>query len=467
MGYSELALIVFLQLLIIAGAYMVFRLVARRGMLPDEIMSSLSHRDLADYLEQEINRTKAAITHPPSELPEALHLLQTRLGYLQAERRALNSSRRQPGQFWHHLGSALVLPSLPVTPPADTSPEHQARDISLDSEKQMLRDLVETYESRVDALELFRDQFFDLKEQLDSIQQKHKDLQAELDRVLPKSERSEELERINEALQREKASLEQKLEQLSREEKDAARIMTRNRNPDSADPMVRTTRMGLEAAALDSHAEAHQQQLAELKQKTQQSDGNDLIRMVHQIEQLEQKLQQIRSESQRLREENQQLQTELRNIIGTTKTKDATLHDYRETVDDLKGLVVEQKDRIRQMNEEMTSLATQAQEAGKLQQMIQEFTNKNSEMLMCIYTLEDENDFLRKQIGELLKLDSNASTTEIEQAASQLVNHEELQNQVIELETELEKRTDSFARLQKKFMSIEQKYLELYQKSLG
>lgn len=467
MNYGELILIVLLQLLLIIGAYLLLRMVARRGMLPDEIASSISHRDLSDYLQQEIDRTKTAIAHPPTELPDAAHLLKTRLGYLQAERRAINSSRRDPGHFWRHLSSSLVLPAEPAQETRHIPGEKQPRTITTDSEKQMLRDLVETYEARVDALELFRDQFFDLKEQMDSIQQKHRDLQKELDRVLPKSERTEELERINAALQQEKESLEQKLLRLSRDEESSLRVVTRNRDRDLNSPVARSERVSLEAAALDSHAETQQQMLAELKEKTRESTGNsaEIMRMVQQIEQLERKLQQIRTESQQLRTENDRLQRELRTISTTARTKDAALDDYRETVNDLKGLVVEQKDRIRGMNEEMASLATQAQEAGKLQQMIQEFTTKNSEMLMCIYTLEDENDFLRKQIAELLKLEQTASTAEIEQAARKVVDSDQVKNQIIELETELEKKTDAYARLQKKFMAMEQKYLELYQKS--
>lgn len=465
MNYGDLVLIVLLQLLLIAGAYAALRVAARKGVLPEEIASTITHRDLSDYLQQEIDRTRAAIAHPPGELPDAPHMLNTRLGYLQAERRALNSSRRDPGHFWRHLSTSLVLPDRPEAVPVAAPGKPETGRLTTDSEKQMLRDLVETYEARVDALELFRDQFFDLREQLDSIQQKHRDLQKELDRVLPRSQRTEELERINQALMQEKESLEQKLLRLSREEESSQRVVTRNR--DRTSTLARMERVGLEVAALDNHAETQQQLLSDLKQQARDSEKSsaEILRMVQQIEQLEHKLQQIRSESQKLREENERLQRELRTISTTAKTKEAALDDYRETVDDLKGLVVEQKERIRGMNEEMTTLATQAQEAEKLQQMIQDFTTKNSEMLMCIYTLEDENDFLRKQISELLKLDQSASTNEIEKAARKVVDSDTIQNQIIELETELEKKTDAYAKLQKKFMDMERKYLELYQKT--
>ncbi len=478
MQLNIILLIVGLQLFIVAIAFVALRFAARKGIIKPA-MSGTPEADQESLLDREIGRTRETLSTPPGDIENIEEILKTRLSYLHAERRALISSRDKPGHFWQRLTEELAALAPPATqdePESEPEPAPQATEPSpvvaetheaqKDSEKEMLRDLVETYESRVETLELYRDQFFELKEQMEGMQEKYDALQDELDRILPQSERTEELEAINASLKADKDSLQKKLQTLaSMESNDSGKASKKTQPTMGQLAMQRSETIEREMAALDDHASEQESILKELRAQSEKvsNSSEEMLGFVKQIETLENKLQSIRDESQTLRHENQKLQRELENALGTTKSKDEALEDYRETVDDLKTMVVEQKERIRELNEEMGALATQAQEAEKLQAMIKEFTAKNAEMLMCVYTLEDENDFLRKQIGELLKENQGNAGAEADITAAPAADVAPLQEKISGLEEELQKKTDAYTKLQKKFASMEKEYLSMYE----
>lgn len=464
---SLLAWIIGLQLGVTVLAILLGRFLLRKQTLADPFDRRVLQLEL---LGDELARTESGLnTHPPPTESVAA-LLEKRRGYLSAEFNALKATRHA-AHFWENLAAQLEMPHDTPGADATATPEAAASKVSgsSDDEKQMLRELVETYEGRVNSLEIFRDQFFELKEKLEMVQESYQKVQAELDQVLPKSERSEELERLNELLNQENTELEKKLAQLSAGAGDSFHVGRKRRDTKDLDAMARSELIEKEVEEIASHVTDQENILQTLKQKAKESSGDkdELMALVKNITDLEKRLQDIRGRSQTLETENRTLKSELQDALGSSQTKDSTLDEYRETVDDLKGLVVDQKERIRLLYDEITSLSSKAEEADSMKTLVQDFTQKNSEMLMCIYTLEDENEFLHGQIGELLKIDKDAPLDEVSKATEKAVDEGALHKQIQELEQEVREKDEAYTALQKKFASIEKEYLVLFEQLHG
>ncbi len=466
--------IVGLQLGVTALAFLVGRFLVRKQTLENP----RDRRSLQlELLGSELERTESGLhTHPPPS-DSVRTLLEKRRAYLSAELNALKATRHV-AHFWENLAAQLEVPHEAITPTGDDTPGEAApAEVAqaetgdrTDEEKQMLRELVETYEGRVNSLEMFRDQFFELKEKLEAVQESYQKLQEELDQVLPKSERSEELERLNELLNDENAKLEKKLAQLSEDAGDSTTVGRRKRRDvKDLDALARSQLIEKEVEEIASHVTDQENILSSLKQQAKDSSGDqeELMQLVKNITDLERRLQDIRGRASTLEEENRGLKSELQDAIGSAQTKDSALEEYRDTVDDLKGLVVDQKERIRQLYDEITSLSSKAEEADSMKTLVQDFTQKNSEMLMCIYTLEDENEFLHNQIAELLKIEKGAPLEEIGKATENAVSQGEVQKQIEGLEQELREKDEAYTALQKKFASIEKEYLVLFEQLHG
>lgn len=215
MNTTTLLLIVLLQAVVTVIVFFVLRGVTRcRKAMPDEQpCGDESENPVQQFLEHQITQTKAELQADAEGTRQKM--LQLRLGYLETEKTALAESTQQADRFWPVMeeGLAALLPAAPE-PVAAPAAEAATPPPADDSEKETLRELVTTYEKRVEGLEMFRDQFLGLKERFGILKASQEKLQAELDRVLPQSERTEELERLNEELQQQKKTLEQQLDEL-------------------------------------------------------------------------------------------------------------------------------------------------------------------------------------------------------------------------------------------------------------
>jgi len=172
----------------------------------------------------------------------------------------------------------------------------------------------------------------------------------------------------------------------------------------------------------------------------------------------------LEMENNRLQEEVDKIDT--LNLAGNNDTQNAEIdNDSVIDLEEMKGMVEEQKNKIKELITTIESLEISADDTEKLKGTINDFTRTSQEMMGCIAILEEEN--------ERLKADEETAENDVTEAiddgeeTSTSDNTENLQNTINSLEEEVIKKDVAYAQLQDEFSSMETEYLAMYEAMHG
>jgi len=134
-------------------------------------------------------------------------------------------------------------------------------------------------------------------------------------------------------------------------------------------------------------------------------------------------------------------------------------------IDEIKGMVEEQKRKIEELIKTIDSLEISSTDTEKLKLTIHDFAHSSQEMMGCIAILEEENERLKAN-------EENASNTidNVEDNTKETQDNsgvDALNSTISNLEEEAIKKDVAFAQLQDEFSSMETEYLAMYEAMHG
>ena len=216
--------------------------------------------------------------------------------------------------------------------------------------------------------------------------------------------------------------------------------------------------------------------LSSMKKSLEGADGDDaenpelLNTLKEQLEALERQLNDSKMCMDVLEMENIRLQEEVDNIDSRHESlfedgekDDSEDKDSLIDLDQIKGVVEQQENKIQSLIDTIEGLEIDAAQAEKLKETISDFARTSKDMMGCISILEEENDKLKSSAGESEGKTEASSTDE----AVDNVETDDLKSTISSLEEELIKKDVAFAKLQDEFSSMETEYLSMYEAMHG
>jgi len=184
-----------------------------------------------------------------------------------------------------------------------------------------------------------------------------------------------------------------------------------------------------------------------LSQELQQSSHN-----IGKIDELKQQLLANEQKRKELEKRNAILERELIAINGQINsvspqknavTKVYFEHDVSDDDQSASSVLSLQKLQIKELKNIVDDLVTEVSDKSKIIDNLKKIESKANEMESVVFILEDENEFLRNQLSELLKMDITS------------------QSHVDEMKRELENLRAKYSSLDEKYVKLETRYLKL------
>ncbi len=247
MEANHLWLYVLAEALILAlGAAAFFYWKARRLAMrlrcpPGETGDGSPLDDYVDLLQSEILKAEARLAHLAQDKaadPDEKRLIETRLAFLRAERRAIDTSGNDEESFWTKIADGLA-PLLPQSGNDADSTAEAPRSTVLES----LQTQIDAYKARIANLEQFKDRFFELKAKLADSHALNEQVHTEVEKIIPAAEQPPELAGAMARLRQENSDL---TAELARVEEEFAALM---RNAQAAETRQNATNADLNQAS--------------------------------------------------------------------------------------------------------------------------------------------------------------------------------------------------------------------------
>lgn len=161
----------------------------------------------------------------------------------------------------------------------------------------------------------------------------------------------------------------------------------------------------------------------------------------------------LETENERLQDELHKIQSQLPQDTESDDESGVTVE-----ISQIREVVRQQKERIRQLQEIIESLEIDKNKAEELQTHLSAFTRSAEEMMSCITILEEENERLQDEVHTIEdSLQHEAGD------AGESQQLQELQSKISQLEEEVVKKDLALAQLQEEFSSMETEYLAMYE----
>ncbi len=191
------------------------RLKARLGEGPGDTGERLPIDDYVELLQSEILKAEARLARLAQDKeanPEEKRLIETRLAFLRAERRAIDTSGNDEDAFWTKIADDLA-PFLPKGDDDTDSTAEGPRSAVLES----LQTQIDAYKTRIANLEQFKDRFFELKARLADSHALNEQVHTEVEKIIPAAEQPPELADAMARLRQENKDLSGELAQVEEE----------------------------------------------------------------------------------------------------------------------------------------------------------------------------------------------------------------------------------------------------------
>lgn len=402
------------------------------------------------YLEQQLAQTREQLEQGADAADDdqaqqaALH---RRMELLQAEKALTEHCNDYPEQRWAQVATlyAVAAAQPDTNPGADTVDASQAGD-----------DPLAQAHARIAGLEKFRDNFFQLRNELKALALDKDALAEQLAQLLPEAERSAELQALLSRLNEQNARLNSELEQLeaqaSRQEQGDAIVPAVGAEVDEAAAGELHSALGRQGEVI----EAIKGTLAQAGDAPSAELVADLSR---QVKTLEQRYREATTCLDVMGQENERLQEKV-------ERKDAHIAhaetESRENVSDLQDQLGKQKQKLSELTDLLGTLQLEAEQAETLRAKFEQLELAGRDMNMCIQILEEENQFLQEQVRALLQLDEGESVYTAEQAAAE-ADGASLQAELEALQSKLADKDAELGALAEKYAAMEQEYLTLYE----
>jgi len=197
-------------------------------------------------------------------------------------------------------------------------------------------------------------------------------------------------------------------------------------------------------------------------------ESESLQALKEQINAIERQLNDSKMCMEVLEMENNRLQEEVDKISELDLSTNDNQTDGNEPlidIDEIKGMVEEQKRKIEELIKTIDSLEISSTDTEKLKLTIHDFAHSSQEMMGCIAILEEENERLKAN-------EENASNTidNVEDNTKETQDNsgvDALNSTISNLEEEAIKKDVAFAQLQDEFSSMETEYLAMYEAMHG
>lgn len=139
-----------------------------------------------------------------------------------------------------------------------------------------------------------------------------------------------------------------------------------------------------------------------------------------------------------------------------------SMNSINGNVDNIKNVILNQESKIKELNQEIQELSLKVDDLSRLEQISNELASKNEEMSNVIAVFEDENDFLQKQIQEIL-------TQEHKRDMKKNETIEKLEREAVDLENKCLEMEKKYTEIEKEYAAITEELSSVYlqQKSQG
>jgi len=166
----------------------------------------------------------------------------------------------------------------------------------------------------------------------------------------------------------------------------------------------------------------------------------------------------LEMENNRLQEEVDKMEARHDHLFKEDDSENTDENTPAIDLEQMKEVVEQQENKIKQLIETIESLEIDASQAEKLRETIKDFSRTSQEMMSCISILEEENDRLKS---------STDDSAEPEDASTGDEDITTLKTKISELEEEIIKKDVTHAQLQDEFSSMETEYLAMYEAMHG
>ncbi|RDH85253.1 MAG: hypothetical protein DIZ80_02220 [endosymbiont of Galathealinum brachiosum] len=168
----------------------------------------------------------------------------------------------------------------------------------------------------------------------------------------------------------------------------------------------------------------------------------------------------LEMENNRLQEEVDKMEARHDSLFEKQDDNKAEESDSLIDLDQIKEVVEQQENKIKQLIDTIESLEIDAAQADKLKDTISDFARTSKEMMSCISILEEENERLKESTEE-------SEAAEVNDSAADNEETDALKSAISSLEEEVIKKDVAFAQLQDEFSSMETEYLAMYEAMHG
>lgn len=419
------------------------RLRAQAPPVPvDEDFASIESGYLP-YLEKEIIATRSRLELSETEsgdadLPDALR---QRLIALEAEKKVAESCNDYPERQWEFVTEYFQ-------PQVDESEEEEVAE--------EVDDALLQAQTRIQSLEKFRDNFFALKNEVDTLEDAKQRLADKLEQLLPEAERAGELQSLLEDLNGQQNKLKDRLEQLENQ--------AENLEPPAAEPaesaaVHEAERIGELQGVLNQQGSTLTTMRQVLDQIKQDPQAELIEALEKELHDLEQRYREASTCIEIMQQENDRLQEKVDRKDYRLEQVEA---ERNESVADLQEQVGKQKRSVSELQEMVNGLQLEAEKAEQVQAKLDQFNLASRDMNMCIQVLEEENEFLQEQIKTLLQADESSSVYD---KVDEENNSEALKQQIEDLKNQLQEKAEKIKEVEARYASMEKEYLTLYEET--
>ncbi len=393
------------------------------------------------YLEKEILDTRARLEQPELETVSdggVAEALASRLTLLESEKKVAELCNDYPERRWDHIRACFV-PMIEQPDAAGPAPDGGGEDGELAKARQ-----------RIESLEKFRGHFFAVKKQLKELEETRQKLMERLETLLPKAERSDELQALLAELAEQKLRLQDDLDALEADREEAQAGAESAQDAEQS----RARHIGALQGALGGQVDAIESLQHLVLQARQQPDEGLIEQMEKQIAQLERQCREANTCVEIMEQEYQRVQHQVE------RAGQGAAVDSNDSVVQLQQLD-KQKRTITELHDMVESLQLEAEQAQSLRGKIEQLERASRDMTMCVETLEEENEFLREQVRALLQLDQDQPVNRADGRVSDAPAQAELEK----LQEEMRARDEKLKALEEQYAAMEQEYLTLYEEA--
>jgi chromosome segregation ATPase len=410
------------------------------------------------YLEKQIIDTRARLELSETEsgddngLSDALH---RRMQLLAAEKKVTELCNDYPKARWEHVLENYRVEPQPEPESEQLPPETDAESDST-ADDNGNDDPLQQAQQRIRSLEVFRDHFFQMKQQLGELEVSRQKLAAQLDSLLPAAERSQELQDLIDTLNRQKDALEEKAARLGAQADDLSGDAGSAPGDKVVSEVERVTQLH---GMLGEQGHLITSMKRIIKQVKAEPQAELIAELEKQLRTLDRRYQEASTCIEIMEQQNQRLQDK---IDRTDRRAQRIEAEKNESISDLHEQLGRQKSSISGLNTVIGDLQLEAGKAAELQAKLDQFELASRDMNMCVQVLEEENHFLQEQVKALLNRDEGESVYDAEKHKADV---EALQQQVETLKTELAAREERIHDVEAKFAALEKEYLTLYEEA--